>query len=95
VLLGAAGSFTFTNDVFTITGDTGVFTNPRGGGRDSGDGQFFGNPTLPGDVPGTSRITWVGTATTVPEPSSSVLVAAGLGAAAVPIARRRRRKIAR
>ena len=95
VLLGTAGSFTFTNDPFTITGGTGVFTNLRGGGSSSGGGQFFGNPTLPGDVPGTSVITWVGTATTVPEPSSSVLVAAGLGVMAVSTARRRRRTIAR
>lgn len=95
VLLGTAGSFTFTNDPFTIIGGTGVFANLRGGGSSSGGGQFFGNPTLPGDVTGISQINWVGTATTVPEPSSSVLVAAGLGALAVSTARRRRRKIAR
>ena len=92
VFLGAAGSFTFTNDAFTITGGTGVFTQLRGGGRLSGGGQFFGNPTLPGDVPGTSSITYVGTATTVPEPSSKVLVAVGLGALALSIARRRATK---
>jgi hypothetical protein len=88
VQLGTMGDFSFTNVLFTIMNGTGIFANLRGSGVTSGSGQFFGDPTQPGDVRGTSSINWIGTATTVPEPGSSALVLAGLGALAVAARRR-------
>ena len=92
VQLGPLGSFSFTNFMFLITGGTGLYANllsipPN---VNSGSGQFFGDPTQPGDVRGMSTIRSVGSALITPEPSTLLLMCTGLGALAITAVRRRK-----
>ena len=85
-------TFSFANIPFTITGGTGLYVNLRSipVNFNTGSGTFLGNPTLPGDVVGTASIRNFGSAQIVPEPSTVLLMCAGLGALAIPAARRRK-----
>ena len=92
VQLGAFGAFSFTDFLFNITGGTGQYVNLRTitPGMNSGSGQFFGDPTQPGDVRATSVIRNVGSATIVPEPSTAMMMSLGLVAIAWSGTRRRK-----
>ncbi len=81
VILRPDGSgIDFADQPFTITGGTGIYTNLRGGGLTFGSAEIG---------PSTSSIRYVGSATVVPEPSTVLLMCAGLAALAIPAARRR------
>lgn len=64
-------SFNLSPGSFTITGGTSQYLGVTGGGTVQGPGYFTSNAS------GNSQLAWVGTATTVPEPGSLGLLAAG------------------